>query len=117
MTRLSRNFFAHEFECKCGCGANAVAPALIVLLEWLREDFNSPITINSGRRCHDYNEKIGGAFNSQHKYGNAADIVVSGVSPSAVANWLDACPLSGHIGLGRYDTFTHLDVRGHRARW
>lgn len=92
-------------------------PDLLELLEKVRTHFgDKPVTINSGYRCPTHNANIGGATNSQHLYGTAADIVVDGnkVLPSAVYAYLD--PFHNG-GLGSYDTFTHVDVRGSRARW
>lgn len=44
------------------------------LLESIRMKWNSPIIVSSGYRCPELNRKIGGAKNSQHIYGTAADI-------------------------------------------
>ena len=44
------------------------------VLEPIRAKFGA-IRINSGYRCKDYNQSIGGATNSQHTFGLAADIV------------------------------------------
>jgi uncharacterized protein YcbK (DUF882 family) len=118
MTRLSEHFSSQEFACKCGCGSDGIDPSMIVLLEWLRAEMGGrAVAVNSGVRCPAYNAQIGGAFNSQHLFGRAADVVVSGVSPDVVADFFDDCGVSDQIGLGRYDTFTHVDVRGTRARW
>jgi len=118
MTRLSEHFSSHEFACKCGCGSDGIDPSLIVLLEWLRAEMGGrAVAVNSGVRCPAYNAQIGGASNSQHLHGRAADVVVAGVPPDDVADWLEGCGMSGQIGLGRYSTFAHVDVRGTRARW
>lgn len=44
------------------------------VLEPLREHFKCPITISSGYRCAKLNTAVGGASNSQHMSGEAADI-------------------------------------------
>lgn len=44
------------------------------VLEPLRKHFGKPIHINSGFRCKALNEKVGGAPNSYHTKGRAADI-------------------------------------------
>ena len=44
------------------------------ILDPLRELFHSPITVNSGFRSKEVNEKVGGAKNSQHLMGEAVDI-------------------------------------------
>jgi uncharacterized protein YcbK (DUF882 family) len=48
--------------------------------------------------------------------GDASDIMVKGVSPSAVYDYLNRS-MGSAGGLHEYDTFTHVDVRGHKARW
>ena len=48
-------------------------------LEVLRERAGTPIRINSGYRSPQLNRKIGGAANSNHLTGCAADIRVSGM--------------------------------------
>lgn len=50
------------------------------LLEPLRADLDRPIKITSGYRCEKLNKLIGGAKNSQHIEGKAADIRVEGIS-------------------------------------
>lgn len=44
------------------------------VLEPLRRHFGRPITINSGFRCKELNKAVGGAKNSYHTKGRAADI-------------------------------------------
>lgn len=117
MGDLSVNFSRKEFACRCGCGFDTVDAQLIEALEGVRQHFDAPVTINSGCRCDAYNRKIGGAPNSQHRFGRAADIVVRGFAPSAVAGHLDKT-YPDRYGVGRYATFTHIDTRsGPRSRW
>jgi len=47
-------------------------------------------------------------------YGLAADVKVQGKTPSDVADWADR---HGFGGVGRYESFTHLDVFGQDRRW
>lgn len=113
---LSENFKVTEFSCK---GSRTLPkdmpdPKLLELLEKIREHFNAPITINSGYRSPKHNRDIGGAENSYHVKGMAADIVVQGVPASKVYNYLN---VFHEGGLGRYKTFTHVDVRDGKARW
>lgn len=44
------------------------------ILQPIRNKFGKPIKINSGFRCEKLNKKVGGASNSDHKYGAACDI-------------------------------------------
>lgn len=116
MGDLSQHFDRSEFACKCGCGKDAVDYALIVILEQVRAHFHAPIKVNSGNRCKAYNQQIGGSKKSQHTRSKAADIVINGVSPSTVYSWLDL-NWPDSLGLGKYNTFTHVDVRDTKARW
>lgn len=114
---ISEHYDRIEFKCNCGkCSCDTVDYELLQVLEDVREFFNSPVTVNSGHRCEKYNEAVGGKENSKHLLGQAADIVVRGVHPHTVYNFLDRTYHSKY-GLGRYDTFTHIDVRSQKARW
>ena len=113
---LSANFKVKEFACKDGSDYILVSTDLVKLLQNIRNHFGRAVTINSAYRNAVYNRKIGGVSNSQHVYGTAADIVVSGVAPLQVAQYVETVqPNSGGIGL--YGNFTHVDVRVNRARW
>lgn len=116
MGDISKNFNRKEFACKCGCGFATVDVSLLNVLEVVRERFNSSVTINSACRCAEHNKAIGGSYRSKHKQGIAADIVVKGVDPSEVYIFLDEYSPNSY-GVGKYDTFTHIDVRYCKARW
>ena len=47
------------------------------VLEPLREAWGGPLFINSGYRCKELNEKVGGVETSQHCKGQASDVVPS----------------------------------------
>jgi predicted oxidoreductase len=52
--------------------------------------------------------------------GKAADIVVKFKTPDEVANAIKYLISEGKMkqgGLSAYDTFTHYDIRGYKARW
>jgi len=122
--KVTANFNKEEFDCADGTQMpievfNNVIE-LAESLEVLRAHFNAPVTINSAWRTATYNRRVGGAVNSQHLSGKASDVVVSGVPPEEVANaieFLIECGLMKEGGVGRYDTFTHYDIRGTKARW
>ena len=89
-------------------------------LEVLRSYINKPIHINSGYRRPSYNAQIGGAKNSFHMKGMAADIHVSGLSPAQVHEAIEELIAEGKMkqgGLGLYKTFIHYDIQGVRRRW
>ncbi|MEM7422132.1 MAG: DUF882 domain-containing protein [Pseudomonadota bacterium] len=73
------------------------------------------IVLNSGYRTARRNRTIeGAAANSQHIHGRAADITVPGIANTAVHRTASA---AGAHGLGRYSTFTHIDVGPPGRRW
>lgn len=111
---ISEHFSREEFACKCGCGFDTVDCELLEILEAVRGHFGKPVIISSACRCESHNQNEGGATNSQHLYGRAADITVQSVSPAEVHAYLDnfATP-----GLGKYNAFTHVDSRSGRGRW
>lgn len=122
---MTKNFSKSEFDCKCGCEMPKDIYLNLVKvanqLQLLRKHFGASIKINSGYRCPQHNDiTIKGSKKSQHKLGTAADIVVKGWHPSLVYEEIDRLRSEGEIlqgGLGKYDTFTHFDLRGTRARW
>ncbi len=116
MTRVSPHFQRREFACRCGCGFDTVDAQTLEALERIRQHFNQPVTITSGCRCATHNASVGGARNSQHTLGRAADIQVRNVAPHTVAAWVEAnLP---RVSVGRYNTFTHVDTRSNGpARW
>lgn len=112
-TQLTPNFQAKEFDCQCGkCPETLIDLDHVKKLQKLRDDMGAAIRLNSAYRCPAHNAAVGGEKNSIHMKGQATDIVIVSMSPDEVA---DGCE---HFdGLGRYDTFTHVDSRGSKARW
>ena len=85
--QLTEHFTLEEFTtsstAKARCIDNSVSSQRVVdnlrnlceqVLEPLRSYANQPITISSGYRCKALNKVVGGARNSQHMTGEAADI-------------------------------------------
>ena len=122
--KLTKNFTKAEFDSKDG----AVMPMYVysnVLklageLQRLRDVVNKPIRINSAYRSPEHNAKVGGAVNSQHLFGRAADITIKDFTPKQVFDLIEGMIVFGDMlqgGLGLYKTFVHYDVRGTKARW
>ena len=113
---LSANFRVSEFACMDGSDTVFISPGLVTVLQKIRDHFEKPVIINSAYRNDAYNKEVGGADYSQHKYGTAADIHISGVSPATIAAYVETImPNMGGIGI--YSSFVHVDVRAARARW
>lgn len=75
-----------------------------------------PITLTSVYRPLAINRACGGVSNSRHIFGDAADIIVQGIAPREVYQRLDDWH-GNKGGLGNSSQFTHIDLRGYRARW
>lgn len=115
-TYISKNFRVREFRCQDGSDVVFIESDLVDILQKIRDHFGKAVTITSAFRTASHNKKVGGATYSQHLYGTAADIKVSGVTASAVADFAEILmPSTG--GIGRYSTFTHVDVRSTKSRW
>lgn len=112
--RLGRYFRLVEFACRDGSDLVLIHPSLITLLNELRAAVKKPITITSAYRTKSHNVSIGGADDSDHLYGMAADIVVLGLSAPMVQELLERWGIGG---MGSYETFTHAGVRGKDRRW
>lgn len=106
---LSPNFKVKQFASKDKSDVVLINPNLISLLDKIQEHFGKKVNITSGYRTPNHNRTIkGAAQNSQHMYGNAADITIDGVTPQEIHGWLNSWHKGG---LGLYKTFVHVDVR------
>ena len=124
MAKLTNNFTLEEFNSKCGRDIpNNVLPNILQLaknLQVLRDSIGKSISITSGYRSPQHNKKIGGAKDSQHVKGMAADIKVAGMTPKEVALVIEGLIEQGKMkqgGIGIYPSWVHYDVRGTKARW
>lgn len=108
------HFKVKEFACKDGSDQVLIDKKLVAWLEYIRQVFNKPIIINSGYRTKPYNKKVGGASNSYHVKGRAADIRINGVKPIDIARAAEAL---GILGIGCYEGFVHVDTREKKSFW
>lgn len=120
-TKLSENFSSLEFDCHGSgcCSETIINPKLVEYVQKIRDHFGKPITVTSGYRCPIHNKRVGGATGSRHSKGDAADIVVQGVTPREVAQYAESI---GIKGIGLYETsadgyFTHVDTRDTKSFW
>ena len=114
--KIAKYFKLSEFACPC-CNLVMLHPKLLVKLIELRNILERPVYINSGYRCFEYNQEVGGVVNSYHRIGLAADIKVKDINLIAL---LEICENIDFNGIGFYEkkNFLHLDVRPtRRARW
>lgn len=98
MSAITKNFTYEEFTASDTAKRNGVLNHITdfatrdnvkalaeEVLQPLRDKLQKPITISSGYRCPKLNELVGGAKNSYHTNGSAADIIVRGMVPYEVA--------------------------------
>ena len=91
MKQLSKNFSLEEFEKSNTASAKGIDNSVPVeligniqalvdnVLQPLRDLYGKPIGFNSGYRCPELNEAVGGVPTSQHKKGEAGDLTCDNV--------------------------------------
>lgn len=115
--KIGKYFTAWEFACP-HCNECLVDDELIIILDSIREEIKSPVIVTSGFRCKEHNLEIGGAPQSKHMLGIAADII----SPKLTLKELFRITeniLGNRGGLGYYPArgFIHIDTRKEVVRW
>lgn len=115
----SKYFKRKEFACRCGCGFDVVDAELLQVLEDLRVTVGEPLVVTSGCRCATHNKNEGGAKNSVHMTGKAADVRFQSNSKTLVSALhqilLEKYP--DKYGIASANSFTHIDVRAKKSRW
>lgn len=85
-------------------------------LDKIREEWGQPISTTSWYRPADVNRQVGGARNSQHINGSAADILPLTSDIFTFQKWLDS-RWKFALGYGAKKGFVHVDLRPGRIRW
>ena len=106
--KLAPNFSPQELASK-GDGSIVMVKNALVSLQRMRDIYKKPLKVNSAYRDPAHNKKIGGERNSQHLLGIAFDLHITdkkmGRELEAIAKEV------GAGGIGRYNTFIHVDFR------
>ncbi|MFF3607877.1 D-Ala-D-Ala carboxypeptidase family metallohydrolase [Streptomyces sp. NPDC002463] len=114
------HFDFSEFESKDGSGFSGGKVGATTVKENVRRNMyklealrkkcgDLAVTVNSGFRSISHNASVGGAANSMHLYGIAADVAVSGLSTKTVYQKAETC---GYSGLETYTvSWQHVDSR------
>lgn len=108
--KITKNFTLSEF-----CGDLLPQTSVIInltslclnCLQPLRDGLGKPVTITSGYRTPEHNKKVGGVPNSQHLYGQAADIKVKGWNPRALLEVIHQLSIP-YDQIIVYPTFIHI---------
>lgn len=114
-------FTTADFDCHCtreDCLVTLVADELVDGLE-IYWGIAGPFVLDSAFRCYAHNAdpSVGGAKDSQHPLGHAADCKSKKYRGPGMAQLAEKVPVFREGGIGTYLTFCHVDVRGYRARW
>ena len=91
-------FKREEFKCKCGGQYCDGYPAemqekVVRIADAARKHFGRPAHVVSGLRCETWNTIQGGVWNSQHRYGEACDLQIPGVTGAQLMAFLDTQPI------------------------
>ena len=108
------NFKVKEFACNDGTDKILIDSELVEKLQIIREHFAKPLFINSAYRTSTYNKQVGGANNSQHVLGKAADVRIPNIAPTKIAEFAKQI---GFRGVGIYSWGCHLDTRVNKSYW
>lgn len=125
--RLSPSFMLDEFITSAEgerAGIDNTPPPPVILqlkrlctlaLQPLRDELQRPVVISSGFRCPRLNRLIGGASDSAHMYGRAADVKVPGMHPKEVCAIVQRLrlPFDRLIYEG---TWTHIGIEDEGAQ-
>ncbi len=125
--QTGEHFRLSEFRCEgpecAGKLPSYISPKLVEILEQIRDRCGGrPIHILSGFRCPTHNAAVGGASESRHMHGDAADIRIEGMATKTLHAEVDLV-VADRGGVGYYPRrggragFVHVDARGQRARW
>jgi zinc D-Ala-D-Ala carboxypeptidase len=118
--KLTKHFNLEEFansQTAARMGVPVVIPDDIVpriqalcdhVLEPLRLDVRRSIWVQSGYRPGWLNKAVGGAKSSQHMLGEAADILVSGMTPMQVCRRIVNLELPFDQLILEFDQWTHV---------
>ena len=91
-------FDREEFRCQCGgkyCDGYPAEPQekMVRIADAARKHFGRPAHVVSGLRCETWNQIQGGVWNSQHRYGEACDLQIPGVTGAQLMAFLDTQPI------------------------
>jgi hypothetical protein len=119
--KLAPNFIVREFASKCGADKILIDDRLPHVLQHMRTLLgNRSLSVNSGYRTPEHNKRIGGATNSFHLRGMAADISQHGTDLVTMCRAAESALLKykipGCIILYTRSKFVHVDVRPTRWR-
>ena len=106
-------FDREEFKCKCAGRYCDGYPAemqekAVRIADAARKHFGRPAHVESGLRCQEWNRLKGGVWNSQHRYGEAIDLRIDGVTADDLMAFVDTQPIRYAYKIN--GTNVHFDI-------
>ena len=115
LAHASNHFLWKEFYCPLAKMAPVTDLTLfhVAMLETLRVEIDEPLRVNSGYRSPEHNssEAVQGAPNSMHLQFATDKAPVRDTSMDKLDRLAEIANELGFSGIGRYNTFLHLDCR------
>ena len=113
-----KHFEMGEFACKhCQqLPRDGMDTRLLEVLDKMRERLGEPLVVSSGYRCPTHNRNRGGASQSYHMRGMAADVYINSdqYSPKEIEAIAFECGADTACAYPN-EGFVHVDMRGYRA--
>lgn len=114
-TKITNNFKVSEF--KSDSKIVLIHHTLPIALQMIREKVGKAVNITNAYRTEAHNKRVGGASNSYHLYGMAADIYVNGYTPEQLAKVIESLfPTTYGIIAYTKKGIVHFDVRAKKYR-
>lgn len=90
---------------------------IVYCLQPIRDKLGKPIRISSGYRNPTLNSLVNGAKNSQHLFGQAADLNVAGMSVRALVEFIYKSGVEYDQLINEYDQWVHVSfVKGRNRK-
>ena len=89
---------------------------IVFCLQPIRNLINKPIIITSGYRCANLNKILGGAVNSQHLNGQAADFIVKNMTPEKIINIILKSDIKFDQLINEHDKWVHISYNKEKNR-
>lgn len=116
--RLTKNFTLAELCVTTKALGNTPRPKEVEwlwslahgILQPLRDYVGAPVNVSSGYRSEAVNRYVGGAKTSQHRFGQAADFVVAGMSPREVCETIIRLELPFDQLIQEHGRWVHVSI-------
>ncbi|MBQ9150410.1 peptidase M15 [bacterium] len=81
---------------------------IVCCLQPIRDLIKKPMIITSGFRSKKLNQLVGGATNSHHLIGCAADFIINGMKPNEIIKIVSSSDIKFNQLINEYDKWVHI---------